>query len=89
MTPKQAAAKLLLHALDKGQAIGGMSREDMATVLSERVSEVKHARIIEFAGKISAPFRERLERIVGAGETGETGEAGEADGEAPAASTSH
>jgi hypothetical protein len=66
MTPKQAAAKLLLHALDQGKALGSMTREDMAGVLSERVSEVKHARILEFVGKISAPFRERLEKIVGA-----------------------
>ena len=75
MTPKQAAAKLLLHALDQGKALGSMTREDMAAVLDERVSEVKHTRILEFAGKISAPFRERLARIVGAAEP---------EGEAPA-----
>jgi hypothetical protein len=80
MTPKQAAAKLLLHALDQGKALGSMTREDMAAVLAERVSEVKHARILEFAGKISAPFRERLTRIAGAADP---------EGESPAsASTS-
>lgn len=66
MTPKQAAAKLLLHSLDQGTAIGTMTRESMAAVLNERVSEIKQAKIVEFAGKISAPFRERLSRIVGA-----------------------
>jgi hypothetical protein len=66
MTPKQAAAKLLLHSLDHGTAIGTLTRESMATILDERVSEIKQAKIVEFAGKISAPFRERLARIAGA-----------------------
>jgi hypothetical protein len=79
MTPKQAAAKLLLHALDQGAALAKLTREDMAAVLSERVSEVKHARILEFAGKISAPFRERLERIAGAADP---------EGETPASASS-
>jgi hypothetical protein len=74
MTPKQAAAKLLLHALDHGTAVVKMTREEMSAVLTERVSEIKHGKIVEFAGKISAPFRERLARIAGAPDQ---------DGEAP------
>ena len=76
MTPKQAAATLLLHSLDHGKAVGTMSRDEMAAVLAERVSEIKHGKIIDFAGKIAAPFRERLARIAGAPEQ---------EGEAPAA----
>ncbi len=79
MTPKQAAAKLLLQALDQGKSPASMSREEMATALAERVSEVKHTRILEFVTKISTPFRERLTKIAGevdkdeaaAGTTGE------------------
>ncbi len=53
-TPKQAAARLLLAALDQGKAPAQMSREDMATALGERVSDQKREKILEFAGKITA-----------------------------------
>lgn len=78
MTPKQAAAKLLLHSLDQGKALSAMTREEMAAVLAERVSEIKHARILEFVTKISAPFRERLTKI--AGESDKDEPAGDAQG---------
>ncbi len=70
-TPKQAAARLLIHALDQGKAPAQMSREDMATVLSERVSDQKREKILEFVGKISTPFRDRLTRIAGTAESAE------------------
>jgi hypothetical protein len=72
MTPKQAAAKLLLHALDQGPCVSTMSRDEMSAVLGERVSEIKHGKIREFAAKIAAPFKERLGRI--AGEEDKSGE---------------
>ncbi len=79
-TPKQAAARLLLAALDQGKAPAQMTREDMATALGERVSDQKREKILEFAGKITAPFRDRLARIAGAPEAaGEAGEAAEAE----------
>ncbi len=70
-TPKQAAARLLLNALDQGKVPAQMTREEMAAVLSERVSDQKREKIIEFVGKVSAPFRERLTRIAGAAEAGD------------------
>jgi hypothetical protein len=79
-TPKQAAARLLLAAMDQGKAPAQMTREEMATTLDERVSDQKRAKILEFAGKISAPFRDRLTRIAGTPEAaGEAGEAAEAE----------
>jgi len=64
-TPKQAAARLLLNALDHGKAPAQMTREEMAVVLDERVSDQKREKVLDFVGKISAPFRERLTRIAG------------------------
>lgn len=76
-TPKQAAARLLLHALDQGRSPAQMTREDMAAVLGERVSDQKREKVLEFVGKITAPFRDRLTRIAGTAEA--AGEAAEGD----------
>jgi hypothetical protein len=80
-TPKQAAARLLLHALDQGKPPAQMTREDMAAVLSERVSDQKREKILEFVTKVTAPFRDRLTKIAGAAEAG-AGEAEAGAGEA-------
>ena len=65
-TPKQAAARLLLSALDGGaKSPATMTREEMAAALNERVSDQKREKILSFATKISTPFRERLTKICG------------------------
>jgi hypothetical protein len=64
-TPKQAAARLLLNALDHGKSPAQMTREEMAAVLNERVSDQKREKVLDFVTKISAPFRERLTRVAG------------------------
>ena len=78
-TPKQAAARLLLNYFDNGgKALPQMSREEMAAALGERVSDQKREKILEFSGKISNPFRERLAKICGeAPAAGEEKEAAE------------
>ncbi|MBA2479457.1 MAG: hypothetical protein H0V44_02250 [Planctomycetes bacterium] len=65
MTPKQAAARLLLQCLDNGKVPSQLTREDMATVLGGRISDQKREKILEFVTKVSAPFRDRLSKIVG------------------------
>jgi hypothetical protein len=65
MTPKQAAARLLLQCLDNGKVPSQLTREDMATLLGSRISDQKREKILEFVTKVSAPFRDRLTRIVG------------------------
>ena len=82
-TPKQAAARLLLNALDHGKSPAQMSREEMAVVLNERVSDQKREKVLDFVTKISAPFRERLTRIAGteAAEGATANEGGEEEGE--------
>jgi hypothetical protein len=65
-TPKQAAARLLLTTLDGGaKSPTAMTREEMAAVLNERVSDQKREKIVAFVGKIANPFRERLTKICG------------------------
>ncbi|MBA3707340.1 MAG: hypothetical protein H0W83_00805 [Planctomycetes bacterium] len=76
MTPKQAAARLLLQCLDSGKVPSQLTREDMASTLGSRISDQKREKILEFVTKVSAPFRDRLSKIVG-----EPAAAGEAEAE--------
>jgi hypothetical protein len=76
-TPKQAAARLLIKTLDTGKAPAQMTREEMAAALDERVSDQKREKIIEFVGKIVAPFRDRLTRIAGTAEAAAGGAEGD------------
>jgi hypothetical protein len=66
MTPKQAAAHLLLATLKQGAPHPSKrSAEDLTTALNMRISEEKRAKILEFVAKIEAPYIERLQRIGG------------------------
>ena len=65
MTPKQAAARLILAALAGGKAPTELSAPEMTEALGSRISEQKREKILDFAEKISKPFRERLEKITG------------------------
>jgi hypothetical protein len=80
MTPKQAAARLLLAALRDGRPHPSqLDRQAMAEVLQSRISDDKRAKILDYATKIETPYRERLARL--AGEAGDDA----ADEDAPAA----
>lgn len=74
MTPKQAAARLLLASLKQGKPHPTqLDRQQMAETLDSRISDEKRAKILEFVGKIENPYVERLTKLTGA-----------ADGAAPA-----
>jgi hypothetical protein len=79
MTPKQAAARLLLAAVSQGKPHPTqLDRMQMAEILDARISDEKRAKILEFVTKIEGPYLERLKKL--------TGEGGD-EGEAPAAGT--
>ena len=78
MTPKQAAARLLLATIKEGALHPTKrTREDMSTVLDSRISDEKREKILAFVAKIEDPFVERLTKLKGEGDS-------EADGAAPA-----
>ena len=69
MTPKQAAARLLLAALKTGAKHPTvMPREEMGLVLDSRISDEKRAKILGFVEKIEGPYVERLIRLTGEGD---------------------
>lgn len=69
MTPKQAAARLLLANRKTGaKHPTAMTREEMAAVLDSRISDEKREKILGFVDKIETPYVERLVRLTGAGD---------------------
>jgi len=80
MTPKQAAARLLLAASKGKPHPTTLDRTQMAEVLDTRISDEKRAKILDFVAKIETPYLERLQKL-----TGEGGEGGEGGDEAEAA----
>lgn len=79
MTPKQAAARLLLANAKEGKPHPTtMDREAMAAFLGGRISDEKREKILGFVAKIEEPYLARLQKL--------TGEGGDSDeGAAPAA----
>jgi hypothetical protein len=66
MSPKQAAARLLLAMLQEGAAHPTKrTREDMSAALSSRISDDKREKILAFVAKIEGPFIERLTKLTG------------------------
>ncbi len=72
MTPKQAAARLLLAATQGKPHPTTMDRTQMAEFLDTRISDEKRAKILDFAAKIETPYLDRLKKL-----TGEGGDEGE------------
>jgi hypothetical protein len=75
MTPKQAAARLLLAATTGKPHPTQLDRMQMAEVLDTRISDEKRAKILEFVAKIETPYLERLRKLTGedGGDGGEEG----------------
>lgn len=67
MTPKQAAARLLLAATQGKPHPTQLDRMQMAEVLDSRISDEKRAKILEFVTKIEGPYLERLKKLTGEG----------------------
>jgi hypothetical protein len=68
MTPKQAAARLLLATVKDGALHPTKrTREDMSAVLDSRISDEKREKILGFVAKIEAPYVERLVKLTGDG----------------------
>ena len=65
MTPKQAAARLLLSALEGGRPPGQLTAPEMTEALGTRISDQKREKILEFVEKIAGPFRDRLQKLKG------------------------
>lgn len=66
MTPKQAAARLILAALKQGKPHPTtLDRQQMAEALDSRISDEKRAKILEFVTKIEGPYIERLTKLTG------------------------
>lgn len=76
MTPKQAAARLLLAATQGKPHPTQLDRMQMAEILDSRISDEKRAKILEFVAKIENPYLERLKKLTGEG--GDAPEAAEA-----------
>lgn len=67
MTPKQAAASLLLATMKQGKPHPtALDRLQMAEVLDTRISDEKRAKILDFVAKIENPYLERLLKLTGA-----------------------
>jgi F0F1-type ATP synthase delta subunit len=67
MTPKQAAAILLLATMKQGKSHPStLDRMQMAEVLASRISDEKRAKILDFVAKIENPYLERLLKLTGA-----------------------
>ena len=71
MTPKQAAARLLLAATQGKPHPTQLDRTQMSEFLDTRISDEKRAKILEFAGKIETPYLDRLKKLTGEGESGD------------------
>jgi hypothetical protein len=68
MTPKQAAARLLLATATQGKPHPSqLDRMQMAEVLDGRISDEKRAKILEFVAKIENPYLDRLKKLTGEG----------------------
>lgn len=67
MTPKQAAARLLLAATQGKPHPTQLDRTQMSEFLDSRISDEKRAKILEFAGKIETPYLDRLKKLTGEG----------------------
>lgn len=68
MTPKQAAARLLLATIKEGALHPTKrTREDMSAALDSRISDEKREKILAFVGKIETPYVERLVKLTGDG----------------------
>lgn len=66
MTPKQAAARLLLATMKQGKPHPStLDRLQMAEVLDTRISDEKRAKILDFVAKIENPYLERLLKLTG------------------------
>lgn len=65
MTPKQAAARLLLAATQGKPHPTQLDRTQMAEILDSRISDEKRAKILEFVAKIENPYLERLKKLTG------------------------
>lgn len=79
MTPKQAAARLLLATIKEGALHPTKrTREDMSAALDSRISDEKREKILGFVAKIEEPFVERLNKLKGEGD--EAGDAAPATG---------
>ena len=77
MTPKQAAARLLLAAATQGRPHPtALDRMQMGEFLDSRISDEKRAKILDFVAKIEAPYLDRLRRL--GGDEGEAEPAAEA-----------
>ncbi len=77
MTPKQAAARLLLATLREGALHPTKrTREDMSAALDTRISDDKREKILAFVAKVETPFADRLIKL-----TGESGDAAESASE--------
>jgi hypothetical protein len=75
MTPKQAAARLLLATLREGALHPTKrTREDMSAALDTRISDDKREKILAFVTKVETPFADRLVKLSGesAGEAEES-----------------
>ncbi|MBN8526461.1 MAG: hypothetical protein J0M02_14090 [Planctomycetes bacterium] len=68
MTPKQAAARLLLAATQGKPHPTQLDRMQMAEILDSRISDEKRAKILEFVSKIETPYLDRLKKLTGEGE---------------------
>jgi hypothetical protein len=68
MTPKQAAARLLLAATQGKPHPTQLDRMQMAEILDSRISDEKRAKILDFVAKIENPYLERLKKLTGEGD---------------------
>ncbi len=67
MTPKQAAARLLLAATKGKPHPTTLDRTQMAEFLDTRISDEKRAKVLDFVSKIETPYLERLLKLTGEG----------------------
>lgn len=67
MTPKQAAARLLLAATQGKPHPTQLDRMQMSEFLDSRISDEKRAKILEFVAKIETPYLDRLKKLTGEG----------------------
>lgn len=69
MTPKQAAARLLLANAKEGKPHPtALDREAMAAFLGSRISDEKREKILGFVAKIEEPYLARLLKLTGEGD---------------------
>ncbi len=67
MTPKQAAARLLLAVTEGKPHPTKLDRMQMSECLDARISDEKRAKILDFVSKIETPYLERLKKLTGEG----------------------